>query len=147
MVAANIFEEAGVVAEVVGMVGVGVNGAFVEVFGSVMFAAKIGKKVSIVTEMAGMVGVGVDGTFVEGLGGIVVVANIGEEDGVVFEVPGVTGVGLDGAFVEVFEQYPAALAALSELRLVSGRNTNRIEHDLQIPFILLFRQTAHLIPT
>lgn len=109
--------------------------------------ASIQQELSIVAEDTGLVGVYFDGTFVVGLGGIVVAANSFEEAGVVAEDSGVVGVGVDGAFVEFFERYPAALAALSELRLVPGRNTNRIEHDLQVFFILLFRQVVYLIPT
>ena len=85
MVAANIGEEEGVVAEDISVLGAGVDGTFVEVFGSVVVVANIGEEEGVVAEDVGLVGFCLDGAFVEGLGGIVVATNIGEEEGIVTE--------------------------------------------------------------
>ena len=80
---ATVKQKFAIVAEVVGVLRVGVDGAFLEGFGGIVVAANIGEEVSVVAEDVGLLGVGVDGVFTEGFGGIVVAANIGEEDGVV----------------------------------------------------------------
>ena len=57
MITTNIGEEVSVVAKDVGLVGVGLNGAFVAVLGGIVVAANIGEKESVVVEVTGLLGV------------------------------------------------------------------------------------------
>ena len=72
MVRANVFEEVGVVAEGVGVVGVDGEGFFVEFLGLVVVVANVCEEDGVVAEGVGVVGVDGEGLFVEFLGLVVV---------------------------------------------------------------------------
>ncbi len=93
VVSAALEQQASVVAEGVGVVGVGGEGALVVLFGAAVVAAYVLYESRVVAEVVGVVGVGGEGALVVPFGAVVVAAYVGEEERVVAEVVDVVGVG------------------------------------------------------